>query len=119
MPLSAITASAATYPGIAVGTYKDMNQTMFESKIANYNYVLLFIRQRMRHMMPNTLKIATLGQKAKGKGVGVILTAKSVKQTVFDMLKSNSYKFDYPIYLRYTTSTATDADLSSFNTFFN
>ena len=75
--------------------------------------------------MKNTVPISTLytqaqfkdcynWAKANGKGVGVILTAKSVTQTVFDMLKSKSYKFDYPIYMRYTSSTATDADLTQF-----
>lgn len=75
--------------------------------------------------MKNTVPISTLYTQAQfkdcynwananGKGVGVILTAKSVTQTVFDMLKSKSYKFDYPIYMRYTSSTATDTDLSKF-----
>lgn len=115
LPFSAITASAATYKGITIGTYTSMTKATFESKIANYNYVLLFYQAENTTYTEAHFKNCYTWAKAKGKGVGVVLTAKSVTQTVFDMLKSNSYKFDYPIYLRYSsTKTATDADLTKF-----
>lgn len=115
LPLTGITAFAATKSGITIGTFTSMKATTFKSKIKNYSYVLLFYKSDA----PSTYteaKFKELYQVAKdnNKGVGVILTQSS-NTKVFDFLTTNNFQFDYPIYLRYTTSTSSSLSLTDFS----